>query len=206
MPESLVQVTEGTGKKLHTWQKTIGANTVEDEIVILGDQYQATYTVTTGFGIAASTALSHGIQVMAGASLNVYIRRIKVTQVAMATAAVLTDLNLTRLTTAGTGGTVLTTVAFDTTDAASGATAMSLPTVKGTEGTGPWREAVYWLQTMPVSGGAGTGTVFDFDADRLRSKPIRIPAGTANGLAVKFVTAPAVATCAIEVLFTEANF
>lgn len=205
MGASLVAVTEGSGKNLETFQRVIGANTVEEDVVLNGEPYLATYDVVSGFGISAATAASHLIQVMAGSSLNVYIRRIKITQVAMATTAAMADLLLLRLTSAGTGGTVLTTVARDSTDAASGATAMTLPTGKGSEGAG-FRESVYFAQTIPVSGSPGFGTIVDWDFDKLRLKPPRIAAGTANGYCVKLNTAIAAATVVVFVTFSEANF
>ena len=151
MPESVVQVTEGSGKLLHTFQRTIGANSVEDEVVLNGEQYLATYRIATA-QTSVATASSHLLQIMAGATLNVYIRSIRVYQVAMATAAAITVVALFRLTTAGTGGTVMAPQPLDTTDAASGSTSMTLPTVKGTEAANPLDYAeAYWLQTLPCA-------------------------------------------------------
>lgn len=207
MAESTVSATEGSGaKKFHTFSRSIGGLTVEDEIVVLGDQYLATYSAVSGSGISAATAAAHWVQIMAGASLPVYVRRIKVTQVAMATAAAMADLLVLRLTTAGTGGTALGTPPWDSTDPASGGTVMTLPTAKGTEGNTLWRESVYFAQTLGASQNAPFGVLLDWDCDRLRTKPFRIPAGAANGLALKCNTAVAAATVTVSVLFTEATF
>jgi hypothetical protein len=65
MSESIVQVTEGTGKKLHTNQRTIGANNVEDEYVIPGEYPLATYFVQAN-AVSIATAAAHVIQIMAG--------------------------------------------------------------------------------------------------------------------------------------------
>jgi hypothetical protein len=206
MPESLVQVTEGSGKKLHTFQRTIGANNVEDEIMVLGEQYLASYTIGTQVQVSVATASSHLLQIMAGASLNVYLRSIRVYQAVAATTAAINFLAVYRLTTAGTGGTAITAVAHDTTDTAAGATGMTLPTVKGTEAAN-WVDGaeVYWLQTMP--------TAVDFTALRAawtwggnKGKALRIPAGTANGIAVKNLNAVAAATVIIIAELSEANF
>jgi hypothetical protein len=206
MAESLVQVTEGSGKKLHTNSRTIGANTVEDEYVLHGEPGLATYTATTvSTGTATTTALSHLFQIMAGASLNLYIRRIKITQLTMATTAAMSAIVLTRLTTAGTGGTAVTPAALDSSDGAAGATAMTLPTVKGTNGATLWDESVLFVQTIGAST-TGIGPVMDIDFEKLRGKALRIPAGTTNGLAVQLQTGIAGATVIIVCVFSEATF
>lgn len=209
MGESLVQVTEGSGKKLHTWQRTIGANSVEDEYVLLGENALASYILPTSFGlpggISTATANSHLVQIMAGASLKVRIRRIEVHQAVMATTAALMHLQVLRLTTAGTGGTVLGFAVLDPSDAAAGATAMTLPTVKGTEGTGVLSAHAYMMQTLGASAQLNNPiAVFDFD--RPRSKPLIIGAGTTNGIALKNVTAVAAATVTVVVWIDESSF
>ncbi len=133
MGESLVQVTEGSGKKLHTYSRAIGANTVEDEIVIPGEPYLASYVIAFA-GVGTATLDSHIVQIMAGASLNVRIRRIRIQQLALASAVMSQPFLIHRLTTAGTGGASLTPRPYDPSDAAAGATAQTLPSAKGTEG------------------------------------------------------------------------
>lgn len=208
MPESFVNVTEGVGKKLHTWQRTIGANTVEDEVVIAGEPNLAGYFVGAGSGLSLATAASHPIQIMAGAALRVYLRRLVMYQVAAATAAGFYDFLLLRLTTAGTGGVVLTPNAMDPADAAAGAVGMSLPTVKGTEGLGLWRGSVYLTQTISASlGGGEPAKLLDLDFDKLlRGKPPIIAAGAANGIVLKNSAGIAGATVAIIAYISEANF
>ena len=205
MPESIVQVTEGAGKKLHTFQRVIGTNTVEDEIVTLGEQYLASY-VSVASATNANTANSHMLQIMAGASLKVYVRRLRLFQGAtLAGAATVLDMQVFRLSTAGTGGTVITPAPYDPGDAASGATSMTLPTVKGTETTLLQRFTMGALAAAPTAGGDAT-LIWEWDADRLRVKPIIIAAGTANGIAIKNITALATATFHIVADITEANF
>lgn len=207
MAESFINVTEGSGKKLHTWNRTIGANDVHDEAVYLGEQPLAEYRVSTA-GTSLATAASHNLQIMAGASLNVYIRRIRVFQTVVATTAALAPFTLFRLTTAGTGGTVVTPRPLDTTDAASGATAMTLPTVKGTEGVEIESLVGYLLQTLGASLGVPQMALlaeWDFRSGP-RQKSLRIPAGTANGIAVKNINAQAAASALVVAEFTEANF
>lgn len=203
MAESLVNVTEGSGKKLHTFQRTIGANNVEDEVVILGNPYLAAYAASSST-LSAATAADHVMQIMAGASLNVYVTRIRVYQTVVATAAAMTNWMVLRLTTAGTGGTVNIISPLDGTDAVAGAAPMSLPTVKGTEGARLWNGYVGLIQTIPTGGVAPL--ILDLDFDRLKVKPIRIPAGTANGICLKHVTGAAGAQVMWDVELYEANF
>lgn len=207
MAESFVNVTEGSGKKLHTFNRTIGANDVHDEAVILGEQYLASYMATpnTLGGVTTATANSHLFQIMAGSSLKVRIRRIELMQLAMATTVLMMETRLYRLSTAGTGGTAHTPAPLDPSDSASGATCMTLPTAKGTEGSIVAWGAPYMMQTLTASAERDQPiAVWDFD--RPRSKPLIIAAGTANGIAVKNVTAVAAATILFNVWFDESNF
>lgn len=208
MAESFINLTEGSGKKAHTFQRVIGANTVEDEVMLPGEQYLATYGIATAAaGISVATANSHLLQIMAGASLNVYVREIRIFQLAAVTAAAIDAIEIVRLTTAGTGGTAITPAPRDSSDAASGATAMTLAAVKGTEGTFLERASAQWTQTIGTqSGGKQAVLVTEFDWDALRSKSIRIAAGTANGIAIKNPTARAAGTVIIQAVIVEANF
>lgn len=204
MAESLVQVTEGSGKKLHTFSRTIGANTVEDEVIVLGEQYLASYSLQAG-GHSTATANSHVVQVMAGGTLRVRIRRIEIWQFALATTAALTQWDLVRLSTAGTGGGALAAGGLDPADAAPGAAGMSLPTVKGTEGTLIARAMPYVTQTVPTAT-ADPSPLIVWDFDRPRMKPLIIAAGVANGIAIKNVTAIAGMTITATIWFDESNF
>jgi hypothetical protein len=206
MPESFVNVTEGSGKKLHSWQRTVGANTVEDEYVLQGENALATYCFPTlGAASSTATANSHLLQIMAGASLKVRIRRIEMHQSGLATTATFMQTTIVRLTTAGTGGTAVTPSPLDPADAASGATAMMLPTVKGTEGVGIAGASCYMMQTVTASAQM-TNPIAVWDFDRPRSKPLIIPAGAANGIAVKNLTAVAAGTVHFTVWFDESTF
>lgn len=203
MAETFVNVTEGTGKKLHGWDRTIGANTVQDEFVALGEPPYASYVYSSA--VSTATANSHLAQIMAGASLVVRIRRIEIIQSTLATTVTLMDTRLIRLTTAGTGGTGVTPAKLDNADAASGAAGMTLPTVKGTEGTTVAFHSPSMLQTL----GASTvpfAPIAVWDFDRPRTKPLIIPAGTANGICVKNVTAVAGGGVIITVWFDETAF
>jgi hypothetical protein len=189
--------------KLATYQYTDGANIKDDELVALGEQHLPTYSVVGAPSTA--TANSHLVQIMAGASNRVRIRRIEYYLNTLATTAAFGVVSLFRLTTAGTGGGAVTPSAFDPADSGSGATAMTLPTVKGTEGAQIWTGAAYFMQTA----GASTPLVqpiLVWDFDRLHSKPITIAAGTTNGVAIKQETAIAGAIARISVIFDESPY
>lgn len=206
MAESIVQVNEGAGKKLHTFQRTIGANAVEDEVILHGEPYLATYGITPTATLSMATANDHLVQIMAGASLNVLVRRIRLYQVVAVTTAASSSFQLLRLTTAGTGGTALTPAPFDSTDAAAGATAMTLPTVKGTEGVVLAYTTCSMIQTAPAGGPGQSTLLVEWDFDRLRTKGLRIPAGATNGIALKHLTANAAGTVIFEAVISELNF
>ena len=198
--ESFVNVTEGSGKKLHTNQRTIGANAVADEYVLPGEFPLPGYFAVAN-AVAATTANDHLLQVMAGASLKVRIRRISVSQNQLATARGIDSIELWRLTTAGTGGTAVTNRPFDTADAAAGATAMTLPTAKGTESILLARRRLLLTQSVDVAQGG------EWTWEQHPGTPaIVIPAGATNGLAIKHTTANAGAGYNVVVEFVETSF
>lgn len=205
MPESYTNVSEGSGKKQHSFQRTIGANTVEDNVVLAGLPYLPTYTAVFS-GISTATSASHIIQLMAGASLNVYVLRIVIDQLALATTAAYNEFRLYRLSTAGTGGSAVTANPFDTTAAAAGAAGMTLPSSKGTEGTLLDVAVPYLMQTAGASVTRPL-PLYSWQADASGIiAPIRIAAGTSNGIAVKNISATAAATVSGTITFVEASF
>lgn len=204
MAESIVQVTSAGTTKLHTWQRTIGANNVEDEFVIPGEYPLASYTVVPTGSVSVATANDHILQIMAGASLNVRIRRIRFEQSGNATTAAIGILEIWRLSSAGTGGTAVTPAKLDTGDAASGATAMTLPTVKGTESVLVMRSALIYRQAVSATA-AGVDDAWEW-VQQPGQKPLIIPAGAANGIAIKSGSAIAAGTVIPYVEFVETSF
>lgn len=203
MAASRIGVTAGAGTNVATNSYTESGFTVHDEKVILGEQYHPTYTVVDAMSTA--TANAHLLQIMAGASLRVRIRRIEIYQDTLATTATIASLSIYRLTTAGTGGVAVTPRALDPADAAAGATAMRLPTAKGTEGNQLWTGNVYYMQTAGASSiMQQPAMVLDFDG--LRQKPIIVAAGVTNGIAIKHETAVAGAIARITVVIDETAF
>jgi hypothetical protein len=138
---------------------------------------------------------------MAGASLNVRIRRIEVYQSTGGT-SVVGDFLIYRLSSAGTGGTVLTPSPLDPSDAGSGATVMTLPSAKGTEGVLIHSTSSNTSSTSTIP----MGKMFEIDFDReLRMKGLIIPAGASNGIAIKSITS-STANVFVDVWFTETAF
>lgn len=203
MAENFLNTNEGSGKKLHTWNYTIGANDVHDEFVLPGPNPYPTYIVSTV--ASTGTANDHLLCLNAGGSLKVRVHRIYVEQTANATSASAISLQIMRTTTAApTGGTALTPASFDTADAAAGATGRSLPTVKGTESTVLMDGRVLMRQTI-ASAGAQENDRWEWRQSR-QGKPIIIPAGTANGLVIKSTAAVAAAGAVVIMEFTETAF
>jgi hypothetical protein len=205
LAQSDIQVTVGSGTRLRTSTKVISSNTRHEQYHQLAEPDEETYTVTAGT-TSMATANSHVLQIMAGSTLHVYVTRILVTQVVVATTAAFGRLGLYRLTTAGTGGSARTPNPLDTTDTAADATAMTLPTAKGTEGAELWLQTGMFIQTVPTGGPSHAPILMELDFEDLRSKSIRIPAGTSNGIALKNIEAIAGASVVVTAEFIERSY
>ena len=164
-----------------------------------------TYTVTTA-AVLCSPANSHLIELMAGDTNTLYLRRIALDQVANAATATpgkRLRFSLYSLDTAGTGGTVYTPEPMDPSDDVADATAMTLPSVKGEEGVGGTGGLVWGGAAdvrNPVVGSTGHLLDWRWGEDGLSKCPI-IPPGTSNGLAIKNLDADTSATVIIVVEF-----
>lgn len=202
MAESIVQVApDSSGKKLHTWNYTVGANTVEDEFTVPGEYPYPTYSFVAK-GATVATGADHMLQIMAGSSLKVRIRKIEIHQSAVGTAAAFA-VSLLRLTTAGTTGTALTARPYDTSSAAAGATAIINPTVKGTEGVELIERHLPLAAAAPIINAHPT----PFYLQHPYAQPLVIPAGTSNGIAIKS-TGGGIPTDTVDILveFVETAF
>jgi hypothetical protein len=202
VPDSYVTVLDAeSGKNLATFERTVGGQTVQDQRVVLAEAFLPTYSVSVTTAVSTATANSHLLQIMAGANKRVLLRRIYVTQLANAGANTSAVFQLLRLTTAGTGGTAFTPRQLDPADGNAEATAMTLPSSKGTEGNVLWTGTGILLATAAT---AGSDMIIDLDYRAgLRTKPPTIAAGTSNGLALKLITAVASATVHIYAEFVE---
>ena len=202
--ESLVQVTEGSGKKLHTYQRTIGGNAVEDEAVIPGEYPIASY-IAEFENVSTAVANTHILQIMASASLKVRIRRIRIQQETSATTASITRWTIVRLTTAGTGGTAVTPRPFDSGDAAAGGSAMTVPTAKGTEGVTLLPVVLVFRQAILATASQIEGNGWEW-TQHPGTPPLVIPTGTANGIAIRTGSAIAAATVTGFIEYSETSF
>lgn len=203
MAEAFVNVTEGAGKKLHAWDRAVGANTVLDEFTLPGEYPLACYGVTAD-GISAATLNDHVLQIMAGASLPLRVRMLIIEEAAVGGAAGTVGFDIVRLTTAGTGGTALTPAKLDNADGAAAFTAMTLPTVKGTEGTRPGPRIRIPVVAAQPTNAAGMFT-WPPQGYPPNYKSIVIPAGTANGIALKAIGNVATATWDVYALVMEST-
>lgn len=202
MPTSFISFDEGTTRKVRAFQRTDGSDTVEEWLYARSESIFDTYAITA-LAVAGATANSHLLQIMAGASLRVGIKRITINQVAAATAVANFPFDLYRLSTAGTGGSALTPAPLDPASAASGATAMTLASSKGTETTllGRHRGAISTTATT-----VGLNPVLDLRFGDNGQKPLYIAAGASNGLCIKNTAADATATFDIYVELIEVGW
>lgn len=200
MSQSSINVTEGSGKRLNTWDRTISSVLVQDQFMLPGEYPYASY-VALATNVSTATVNDHLLQLMAGSSNYVRIRRIRVEQQVNASAAVLGQFGVYRLTTAGTGGTSVTPAKLDTGDAASGATAMTLPSSKGTESTELLRFTVTFRSAVQ-------STMEDYGewVQHPSEKPLIIPAGTSNGIAIKNLATAASASAIVTIEFVETSW
>lgn len=198
---SFVQLpTDSVGKKIAAGTYTENASVVYDQKVIPGEAYLPVYSVSA-VAVAVSTSNSHILEIMAGSTLNVRIRRIVVTQFAPPASTTAIPFQIWRVSTAGTGGSVITAQPYQTTDIAAGTTAMTLASSKGTESVQLWQESI-WLGTVaiPAPNNNLRWAQLDF------SKPIVIQAGTSNGIAIKNTASVATATIDVVVEFCETSY
>lgn len=197
--ESFVQVTQGDDAKLHTVERPLGLNDVHDSVTLLGEPYRATYSVVAS---AVSTALNGGrlLSIFAGPDLPVRVWYVSVSQVALAGAAGRADIFLQRTTASGTAGTAANITKHDNADADPDFTAESLhqgSTVAGVFGRG----ALTLASAHPI-----IAPNAEFDFRNGHHKPIVIPAGTSNGLAVIIGTGIATSTVHVAAIVDEGDY
>jgi len=201
MAESSITV---AGAATHTNTRTISATTMHDQYVLPGEFAYASYTIQAQ-NVSIATTGAHLLEVMAGSSLNVRIRRIWIEQAVNATTVTRATFQLYRLSTAGTGGTALTPAKMDTADSASGATAMTLATAKGTETTLVGTRRIVMTQATAATVTQPEESA-EFDWRSPNFKSLVVPSGTSNGVAVVVLVGVAAATVDVYVEFCETSF
>jgi hypothetical protein len=204
MATSYVSFNEGTARKVRTFQRTDGATTVEEWMYAETEPVLDAYTVSA-VNVAGVTADSHVLQIMAGASLRVGIRRITIYQYSSSNTTRQVRFGVHRLTSAGTGGTAVTPLPLDPASGAVGATAMTLPTGKGTEISGAVGGVhIGVIQSNSIN--QGSNPLLDIDFGYGRERALWIAAGTSNGICVKNLVADSSVTYNIVVRLVEAGW
>src|SRR5438045_2134751 len=103
MATGLLGWTDGSGKNIETVSRTRNATLYEDQMVVLGEPSAPTFTALAT-SIATTTGASHLIMLQADGTNYTRIKRIYVEQVVGATTVTLAQLQILRVSTAGTGG------------------------------------------------------------------------------------------------------
>jgi hypothetical protein len=194
----------GAGTNQHTITWTRGAVTGHAGLVHPAEYQEASYRID-GQGSSVATTNDDTLQVMAGSTLNVYVRGIRIWQAGLSAAANTVALDLMRVTTAGTGGTVITPRKLNSGDAAAGCTAMSaVPNAtRGTAGDLLGRYRLALSSAQPTN---SNGAYVVYEAQTILES-IRIAAGTTNGLVLRvsagITTAPSIDW---ELDVTELNY
>jgi len=199
MSTSSIRVDEGAGPYIWTDRRSVSSVNREAQYVLLAEPALPTFSVIANSSVA--TTADHALQIMASASMYVRIKRITIEQLTNATAATLLSMSFVRLTSAGSGGTSIGVAAYDSASDTGTATAQSLPSSKGTE------TSILLYPTLPLR--QAVGATAQPPAARWEwtpapgCKPIIIPAGTSNGVALKVIAGVAGATISATVEFTE---
>lgn len=204
MATSYVSFNEGSARKVRTFQRTDGSDTVEEWMYAESEPVLDAYTVSA-VGVAGVTADSHLLQIMAGASNRVGIRRITMYQYAVASTSRQARFEIHRLTSAGTGGSSVTPLPLDPSSAAVGATAMTLPSSKGTEASGSVGGVHVGIVQSTITD-QGVNPLLDIDFGYGRERALWIAAGTSNGVCIKNTVADATVSYSIFVRLVEADW
>lgn len=124
MPESFIGLpADSTGKKVHTRQRVIGANTVEEQWFLPGSERVSTAKIAVStFRTPGLAVTPHNLFTLENLAANpatflVGVRRLTIQMVATAATAALTTYRMWRTTTVPTGGTVMTKTSRDSADA-----------------------------------------------------------------------------------------
>jgi hypothetical protein len=198
MPLSLIAYTDGSGKNLETFQRTRSAVAYENQIVIPGEPAQPTFEIICT-AISTATSASHLVMIQADGTLYTRIKRIYVEQVGAAGSATLAQLQIVRVSTAGSGGSAITARGRDSADSYSG-TIQTLPSSKGTEGNILLNKRLALSNTAATTANPNN---WEWKAEtQTGQKGITIGSATTDGVVLKIITGIASATVDISITFT----
>lgn len=204
MPLGSIGLAEGATKYLHAWYRNISSVDRYEQYIQQAEPVAATYVVVAP-DVPIGTASAHAVQIMSGASTYTRIHDIYVRQSGTADTAQAATFALYRLSSAGTGGTAITPAPYDTADTASATAAYYIGTAtKGTETTMLNRFTLNLMETVPTTN-AAPQIEWRWSSSE-RCKPIIIPSGTGNGIALKVGTADTLAKLNIVIEFTETAY
>ena len=203
MSENSIAVTTGVGKNIHTIDRTVASILVQDQVVIPGLFPFDTF-IASAAAVSAANAGDDMLQLMAASSMHLHVVRVRVEQMAPVGTAAYTDLQLLRITTAGTLGTAVTPTKLNNGSAATGV-GMSgiLNANRGTAGASIFQRAIEPIQTAPAGGGP---TPFWEWTKSEYGSAIVIPGGGSNGIAIRNGHARASLTLNVEIEFFEATY
>jgi hypothetical protein len=146
VPESFIWLPpDSTGKKLRTYEKVIGGNTVHEQYVIQAGF--PTFYFNSAPSAAAGPVNHWDVFNAAGSGVILKVRKLFLQQHYLAQTGVVATFDIHRTDSVGTGGTALTGRSADTADAAllpAQVTSRSLPTGGS--------NSVYSYMTLPLSG------------------------------------------------------
>ena len=201
--ESVVAVTEGSGKNFHTISNAYGGTTKEDQVVVLGLTNNAKYASIAN-SIATTTSAAHLSVLEADGTNYLEIKSVLIRQVVGATTYTLAQFQGFRTTTASTTGTALAPKAFNGTGTYAGR-AVSIPGAKGTEGNQLLQGRLALLTTAQVAATTVQPNEWRWDA-RLEDEPIIVGPATTDGFAIKIVTGITTSTVDIIIEFNVHAF
>ncbi len=178
MPESSIGITDGSGKNLATFSRSIASTTREVQYIVPGEFVLPTYTAFVT--ARANTALSHLLVIQGDATNYGLLRRLTIKQANIATASTM-EIKVFRTTTAPVGGTSVSGRSFDLGDTTPYAGVItSLPTTKGTESDLMLQFRIGLASANPI-----TKDNMGEWVQAANSKPIRFGTTPGSGLAVK---------------------
>lgn len=200
MTESQIALTEGSGKNLHTWQRTIGGTAREDDFYIEGAPTFTTYTAIAP-ACSVGSASGHLLQVMGDGTHYVRLERLEFRQVGTAGVDSLATYQLRLVTTAGSGGTAINARPHDESDTDPYAGDVRyVPTTKGTEGS------LLWQTRMPLADALPDYRPVVWDRPAGNVKQYIAGPGTADGFVLVNSTGIGTATVDIIATFTVSEY
>lgn len=195
MTANYLSTTSSGAFNLQTDERTIGGTAVDAQVILTGESAMPTYTAIAS-NIVLTTANAHLLQIMGDGTNYCRLRSVSLAQSTLSGAVNTAMIAIYRLSTAGTGGSAVSSYPFDAADTSPyGGGAMTLPTVKGTEGTLLYQFRLGVTATNPMNSNDQLLWVPTDD-----QKPIIWGTSIANGIAFKIVGN--VATAAVDCIVT----